>query len=90
MEFPLVKTDDCSQVSAFATTPIRPGVEIQTSRFSLDGTNLFPIDVRNQRPPDAHSAGSLSPWPFTQLRVMNVAGTDTPDVEITAQLWCAP
>ena len=90
VEFPLVKTDDCSQVGAFATTPLGPGVEIQTSRFSLDGTNLFFFSFQNASISDAHSAGSLRPWPFTQLRVKNIAGPGSPVVEITAQLWCVP
>ena len=89
VQFPLVDTRDCSQVSVAAKTALVGNAQFETFSISLDGTTLIgPMDqfhVVSQAV--AGAVTQLGPWPFVQVEVNNPAGANT---TMTLSIWCAP
>ena len=88
--FPLVKTDDCSQMTAVATGPVNENLSLgTTSLLSLDGTTLINFRPHAVSLDGNSTTATLGPAPFIQLRVFT-SGSSTNIVDVTAWLWCAP
>ena len=88
VQFPLVDTRDCSEMSAVATAPAG-GIEFTDLFVSVNGSTTFRADFLTGPTPSLLGRGStalLGAWPFVQLSAQN-AGTAT---NITAWIWCAP